>query len=211
MQTEILFSSDDYVVVYKPSGHLSEEKENIPSVPSDLHEMLGVVPFTVHRLDRGTDGLMVYALTKSAAAEFSRLIADGKMKKSYRAVISPSPNLAEEGEMRDYLFFDRRRDKSFVTDGGRAGSKEAVLHYRLGESFEIKGKSVRAAYVELETGRTHQIRVQFASRQSPLAGDGKYGSRINYGGPSLTSVSLSFPWKGKNLVYRLEDYEINKD
>lgn len=207
MKTIVLYSNDDYAVVYKPCGYLSEMKDDgTLNVPSDIHEILGVMPYTVHRLDRGTDGLMVYALKKSAAAEFSRLIADGGLKKRYRAVITPSSDLPEEGEMRDFLFFDRRRDKSFVVDGKRAGSKEAVLRYKLGESFEIKGKAVRAAYVELETGRTHQIRVQFASRQSPLAGDGKYGSRMNYGGPSLTSIYLSFMWKGKREEYRPEDY-----
>ena len=194
MESIILTTTKDYVLVYKPAGFLSEKAENAPSCPDEIEKALGKTPYTVHRLDRNTEGLMVYALTKQ------------KFKKCYRALVTPDETLPEEGEMRDYLYFDRRRDKSFVVGGERKGAKLAVLRYRLGEKTEIKGKSVRAAYIELETGRTHQIRVQFGSRKSPLAGDGKYGSRINYSGVSLTAVKLSFPWGGKEVVHSLSDF-----
>ena len=206
MESIILTTTKDYVLVCKPAGFLSEKAENAPSCPDEIEKILGKTPYVVHRLDRNTEGLMVYALTKQAAAEFSRIIADGKLKKCYRALVTPDEELPEEGEMRDYLYFDRRRDKSFVVGGERKGAKLAVLRYRLGEKTEIKGKPVRAAYIELETGRTHQIRVQFGSRKSPLAGDGKYGSRINYSGVSLTAVKLSFPWGGKEVVHSLSDF-----
>ena len=209
MENIVLSSTKDYAVVYKPAGFLSEKAENERSCPEEIEKILGKTPYTVHRLDRNTEGLMVYALTKQAAAEFSRIIAEGEFKKSYRALVTPDEALPEEGEMRDYLYFDRRRDKSFVVGGERKGAKSAVLRYRLGEETEIKGKPVRAAYIELETGRTHQIRVQFGSRKSPLVGDGKYGSRINYSGVSLTSVKLSFPWKGKDVVISTSGFKDN--
>lgn len=215
MKTEIIYECNDYVVVYKPMGYLSEENKGGDSCPTDIKEYLLSCGkkndvYTVHRLDRTTDGLMVYALTKAAAAELSKIIADGGLKKTYRALITASPDLPEQGEMRDYLYFDRRRDKSFVVDGDRKGSKLAVLNYHLGDTLTIKDREVREAVVELETGRTHQIRVQFASRKSPLIGDGKYGSRLNYKGASLTSIALEFEWKGKTLSYILDKDKLAK-
>lgn len=209
METKIIYECKSYVVVYKPAGHLSEENENSPSCPADIREYFAekwgaVVPYTVHRLDRNTDGLMVYALTKKAAADFSKMITDGGFSKEYKALVTPADDLPESGEMRDYLYFDRKRDKSFVVGGERNGAKEAVLTYRLGETLEIKGQTVRVAYIQLKTGRTHQIRVQFASRRSPLCGDGKYGSRLNYKGVSLTSYKLSFEWGGERVEYTLD-------
>jgi 23S rRNA pseudouridine1911/1915/1917 synthase len=152
--------------------------------------------FTVHRRDRTTEGLTVYALTKKGAALLSRSVAEGTFRKTYAAFVTADHGLPEEGEMRDWLWFDRRRDKAFVADSPRPGAKEAVLRYRLEREFLWREKTVTEARVELETGRTHQIRVQFASRRSPLVGDGKYGSRLNRKGPSLFSVTLEFPWEG---------------
>lgn len=126
MESIILTTTKDYVLVCKPAGFLSEKAENAPSCPDEIEKALGKTPYTVHRLDRNTEGLMVYALTKQAAAEFSRIIADGKLKKCYRALVTPDETLPEEGEMRDYLYFDRRRDKSFVVCGERKGAKLAV-------------------------------------------------------------------------------------
>ena len=147
---------------------------------------------------------MVYALNQKAAAELSRQITDGTLRKSYRAYITASPDLPESGEMRDWLFFDRRADKSFVVKKDKKGAKEALLTYTLGEPFEWEGVTLTPADIELQTGRTHQIRVQFASRKSPLAGDGKYGSRVKKNTASLRSVRLEFMWRGEKCVFEAE-------
>ncbi len=205
---EILDVCRDYAVVYKPYGALSEKSAgdaaNVPDLIENELSRLGI-PYesihTVHRLDRTTAGVMVYALTKKAAAELSRLIADDKMKKTYAAYITKGEELPEIGEMRDMLFFDRRSDKSFVVNGSRKGAKEAVLTYEIQKSGTVDGAPVSLAHIRLQTGRTHQIRVQFASRHSPLLGDKKYGSRISHRGPSLFSIELRFPWRGEEKVY----------
>ena len=203
MSVTILARCRDYVAAVKPYGLLSEG-EGEDAFPRLLREELGVeTVYTVHRLDRTTEGVMVYALTKNGAAELSRIVAAGEMDKRYTAYITPDPSLPPSGEMRDWLFFDRRRDKSFVADSGRRGAREAVLTYRLGEPFSLKDRTVVPAFVKLETGRTHQIRVQFGSRKSPLIGDGKYGSRLNHKGPALFCTSLTFPWNGETVTVEL--------
>ncbi len=204
---KVIYCLKDYIVIYKPYGYLSEESEGGESCPAAIRAYLdsagqaydGV--WTVHRLDRTTEGLMVYALNRRAAAEISAEITGGGFKKVYVAYITADSGLAEVGEMRDYLFFDRQRDKSFVVDGKRRGSKEAVLDYRILRRFEYEGEEVCEVRIELKTGRSHQIRVQFASRKSPLIGDRKYGSRVTYRGAALFSVELEFTFGGERVGY----------
>ena len=90
--------------------------------------------------------------------------------------------------MRDLLLKDSRKNKTFVVSKMRKGVKEAILRYCVID--ENNNQSL--VEIELETGRSHQIRVQFASRKAPLAGDGKYGSRNNKCSVALWSHSLSF-------------------
>jgi 23S rRNA pseudouridine1911/1915/1917 synthase len=229
---EILEIRKDWIVAVKPFGVLSEDPapsarpDPVPAsgktgggekergMPSLIRQALteqGAAfedVYPVHRLDRTTEGLTVYALTKKGAAALSGAVARGKTEKIYAAYLTPSPDLPSSGEMRDFLFFDRKRDKAFILDPekaeGRRGAKEAALRYELTDRFEWRGREVARARVELMTGRTHQIRAQFGARRSPLIGDGKYGSRVNYKGPSLFAVELAFPWDGGDVRFRIE-------
>ncbi len=161
--------------------------------------------YTVHRLDRTTSGLMVYPRTKQGAADLSEQLRDGRLTKVYLAAVHGKP-AEESGEMRDYLYYDRRKGKSFAVDGKRNGTKEALLRYEWLESRETRFGEVSLVRIALVTGRTHQIRVQFGSRGMPLLGDGKYGSRANYKGCALFSAELSFlhPKTGEALAFSSE-------
>jgi 23S rRNA pseudouridine1911/1915/1917 synthase len=130
----------------------------------------------IHRLDLGVGGVMVYARTQNSAAALSRAVAAHEVKKEYLAIVHGSPE-QNEATLTDLLFFDRARNKSFVVDRQRKGVKEAILHYRTLETLEhpTHGR-LTLVKIELQTGRTHQIRVQFSSRKHPLLGDGKYGA-----------------------------------
>ena len=186
---EILYSDKDYAVCVKPVGADSEH-----GLPGLLKEALGGEIFPVHRLDMNVGGVMVYARTKQAAAEFSRLIQEGKMVKEYVALVHGQP--PEKGDWTDLLFKDSRRNKVFVVDRQRSGVKQARLEFTRKESGENS-----LVHIRLHTGRSHQIRVQFSSRGFPLVGDHKYGSRAEATAPMLFSCRITFPYGGKNHCY----------
>lgn len=189
---EILHCDKDIVVAVKPRGVLSEEQTGEQCMPALLREAIGGDVFTVHRLDRAVGGVMVYARSKKAAAALSASIQSGALQKVYTAVVTGTPDPAE-GEWRDHLYHDQRQNKTFVADRERKGTKEAILEYRLLDKKCANGVDFSRVSIKLLTGRSHQIRVQFASRGLPLVGDGKYGSRQKAPYLALAATSLTFP------------------
>ncbi len=188
----ILVQTASYVVCIKPRGILSESTPEGNGLPELLAAQLSLPRvYPVHRLDATTGGVMVFATTKSAAAALSEQITSHRFFKTYLALCEGVPEPAI-GAMEDELFFDRRKKQSFVVDRPRNGTKSARLTYRVLDERTIADRSCALCEVELETGRTHQIRVQFASRRHPLLGDKKYGARIPYHGLSLWCRTISF-------------------
>ena len=205
----ILYEDAALVVLDKPAGLSSEE--GVPAALRQLWSQPDAFVGVVHRLDTGVSGLMVFARTPGAAAALSRQItqsqnayavqdgrAEGKPEvpqfiKRYRAVIAGGPDeaLPAEGTL---------RGRVFPVSRPRKGVREAVLEYRI---VKTAGE-MSLAEITLHTGRTHQIRVQFASRKHPLAGDGKYGSRVK-GSIALQSCGLQFlhPETGKPMAFTL--------
>ena len=188
---EILFSDEEIVVCIKPVGMDSEQE-----VPQTLQQQLGGEIFTLHRLDKNVGGVMVYSRTKASAARFSKLIQDGQLIKEYVALVHGTP--PESGDFTDLLWKDSAKNKVFVVKRERRGVKKARLTYQL-----LRAGEQSLVRVRLFTGRSHQIRVQFASRGFPLVGDHKYGSRDTATAPMLYSCCLTFPYKGKEQTCEL--------
>ena len=192
---EILFSDRDIVLCVKPVGLDSEIQ-----MPAALKETLGGEIFPVHRLDKNVGGVMVFARTQAAAASLSKAIQEGNLIKEYVALVHGTP--PESGDWEDLLWKDSRKNKVFVVKRMRGGVKKARLEFTRLTSGEESLVRIR-----LHTGRSHQIRVQFASRGYPLVGDHKYGARDNVPAPMLYSCKLTFPHKGKLLEFeKLPDW-----
>ena len=205
---KIIHKEPEFAVVLKAAGELSEGASP-DAVTTLLAAELAAAGeasevFPVHRLDRATAGLLVLARTQKAAASLSLAFADGRTEKEYTALCEGTPDPAE-GEMTDLLYFDRARDKSFVVTRKRNGVKEARLAYTTVTPAAAREDGLSLVRVRIFTGRTHQIRVQFASRRLPLAGDRRYGAKTNR--PlALFSSRLAFPHPktGKTVVFTAE-------
>lgn len=190
-EVTVLYEGRDYVIVNKPAGVLSEAG-NGENMCSMLKEALGREVYPVHRLDRDVSGVMIYALSSKAAG----MLSAAEYEKEYIAETKKAPE-SDAGVMEDLLFHDGQTNKTFVVKKERKGVKKAVLSYNV----EEKGDGYCRIRLRLGTGRTHQIRVQLASRGMPITGDGKYGG--GSGELRLTSVKLSFtdPFDGEKKVF----------
>lgn len=205
---KIIELTDEYIICEKPPSYISEAgaKNSLPDALSrrlaEIGEQSDV--YTVHRLDRGVGGIMVYARSANEAARLSALMQQNKFHKEYTAVVFGKPE-ENEGEMTDLLFYDRGRGKTFVVERKRAGVKEARLSYSLLAYNEQENISL--VRIVLHTGRTHQIRAQFSSRQMPLCGDRRYGGS-NGTDIALRCTKLRFENKDKTelgYTFELED------
>ena len=188
----ILYSDSGLVACIKPVG-LDSEAE----LPAVLKEAIGGEIFPIHRLDKNVGGVMVYARTKTAAAELSKAVQEGSMVKEYMAMVHGTP--PESGDWEDFLFKASRKNKVFTVKKERKGVKYARLEFQRLTAGEISLVRIR-----LHTGRSHQIRVQFSSRGFPLVGDHKYGSRDAAIAPMLFSCRIRFPWKGAEKVFEAQ-------
>ena len=196
---DILYQDTQLLVCVKPRGVLSTDE------PGGLPELLRAALKdpkaeirTVHRLDRVVGGLMVLARSRETARALSAQVEDRTFEKEYLAVVNGS--LPPAGKMRDLLYRDRYTHTTQVVQELGKDVKEAVLTYR---RIDTAAGLTKVA-IRLETGRTHQIRVQFASRGLPLVGDQRYGR----GEPvpiALWSHVLAFrhPGTGAPMTFRL--------
>ena len=198
-----LYFDKQIVVCEKPVGILSQgDSSGAKNLPDILKkETNSYYIEAVHRLDRPVGGVMVYARSKQAAGTLSTDIKNRKFEKEYLAVVHGKPEDAS-GTYRDFLFKDTKHCKSYVVKTERKGAKEAILHY---EVLDTQG-DLSLVKIRLETGRTHQIRVQFSSRGMPLVGDEKYGGAADKCNIALFSHKIAFlhPKTKKELEFSLD-------
>lgn len=190
---EIIYQDEYLLVCLKPAGIASTD------LPELLGKQLGLsAPLrTVHRLDQPVKGLMVLAKRKHTAADLSRQIMAGEFEKEYLAVVHGCPE-APQGEFCDLLGRDKEKRLTFVAAEPGKDVQQARLSYRV----EAKGEGLSRVRICLHTGRTHQIRVQFASRGMPLVGDKRYGKGEDCD-IALLSCRLAFthPKTGEKLEF----------
>lgn len=187
----ILYEDAHLVICLKPPGVLSEDSEKGRCMPALLREHYraqGKSDYiaTVHRLDKIVGGVMVFSRRRQVTGQLTAAIARHEITKEYLAVLRGHPEKAED-TLTDLLFRDAAHNKSYVVKRMRKGVREARLSYR-----EIaRTDALSLVRIQLHTGRTHQIRVQFASRGLPLLGDIRYGSRDERCTAALWSYRLA--------------------
>jgi len=198
---KLLYLDDAVIVCLKPAGILSTDEPG--GLPELVREALGDAKAdirTVHRLDRAVSGLMVLARGASSASALSREVREGGFEKEYLAVVHGEP--PRSGELRDLLWRDKARKMTFVAEALGKGVQEAVLDYEM----RGRGEGMSLVRIRLHTGRTHQIRVQFASRGFPLFGERKYSPEPDDCPLALWSYHIGFthPETGERLRFEKE-------
>ena len=196
---DILYADDAVIVCIKPARVLSTDEPG--GLPELVRLALGNSEAdirTVHRLDRVVSGVMVLARSAAAASELSRQVRENEFQKEYLAVLHGTPE-KPNGTLTDLLYRDKARRMTMVATLPGKGVQEAVLDYHLiGKSDDLSQVSIR-----LHTGRTHQIRVQFASRGLPLVGERKYATLNDPCEIALWSYKIGFvhPLTGKRMEF----------
>ena len=183
---EIIYQDADIVVCIKPPRVLSTDEPG--GLPELLRQTLGTQDFrTVHRLDRVVSGLIVVARNAASASELSRQIRENLFEKEYMAVLHGVP-AETSGHLQDLLLRDKARKMTFVTLQPGKDVQPASLTYQV----LSEGNGLSRVRIQLQTGRTHQIRVQFASRGLPLVGERKYSELEDPCEIALWSYRLAF-------------------
>ena len=196
---ELLYLDKDIVVCIKPPRVLSTDEPG--GLPDLVREALGDPKAdvrTVHRRDRVVSGVMVLARNHAAASELSRQIREDQFQKEYLAVVHGKPAEAQ-GTLQDLLGRDKARKMTFVATEMAKGVQEAILHYQL----QSTNGALSKVRIQLETGRTHQIRVQFSSRGMPLVGERKYCELDDPCEIALWSYRIAFthPTTGESMEF----------
>lgn len=199
---EILYCDTDIVVCVKPARVLSTDEPG--GMPELVRQALGngnADVRTVHRLDRVVSGLMVLARSAKAASALSEQIRLQKFEKEYQAVIHGHPG-EDTGTLRDLLLRNKQERKTYIVTQMEKGVQEAILTYQV---LATKNNLTRVR-IQLQTGRTHQIRAQFSGRGLPLVGDRKYSLLNDPCEIALWSYRLAFchPRTGEPMEFVLE-------
>lgn len=195
---EIIYMDEALIVCIKPEGILStDEPGGLPElVRKELGDEKADVR-TVHRLDRAVSGLMLLARGAKAASELSRQIREGEFEKEYLAVVHGETE--DRASLRDLLLRNKARKMTFVVTEPEKGVQEALLDY------ETLGRrnGMSMVKIQLHTGRTHQIRVQFSSRGFPLVGERKYCEPMDECPLALWShmIGFSHPITGERMRF----------
>lgn len=211
MNIPILYEDNHLLIVEKPVNipvqeDVTEDEDLLSILKADIkvrYEKPGNVYLAlVHRLDRPVGGAIVFAKTSKAASRMGDLLRKQELDRVYLAVVRGIVD-ENEGRLQHYLFKDRAKNQVYAVHKGNKEAKKAILDYEVVTRF--KSDNLTLVRVTLQTGRSHQIRVQLKELGHPLYGDQKYGAKVNKVGEqiALWAHELSFEHPVKDEIVKV--------
>lgn len=203
MEIKVIFENDNIAVIEKPNGMPSQpDRTGDFDAKTALEKITGSECFIINRLDRPVGGAVLFAKNQKSAAELTKILNDGKIEKTYTAVVCGKAE--ESGIMEDFILKNARTNTSVISDKNNKNAKKALLEYKkTGEVVSDEYGILSLVKIHLITGRHHQIRVQFSSRGLPLWGDTKYNAEFarkrGYFATALWSSGVSLRYKNENI------------
>lgn len=206
---EIIYEDNHLLIINKPQNvAVQEDESKDPDLLNLLKQFIknrdnkpnNVYLGLVHRLDRPTGGVMVFAKTSKCAERLSKQLRDHSLKKSYLCIVVGQPE-SHQGRLQTYLVKDEKTNTVNLATLSDFGAKEAILDYKV-----LSSKSdLSLVEVELKTGRSHQIRVQMSKQnKTPVFGDFKYGDKIHKSNLALWAYKLEFvhPTTKNQMIFK---------
>lgn len=178
-QEQILYEDNHLIAINKKSGDISQGDKTGDAplgeyvkgyIKAKYNKPGEVFLGVIHRLDRPTSGIILFARTSKALTRMTKLFKSREVEKTYWAVVRNS-DLPEAGTCENFLWKNEKQNKSYVVDEKKPGAKKGLLHFKVIQ----KSGDYKLIEIQLQTGRHHQIRVQLADLGSPIIGDNKYG------------------------------------
>ena len=204
---QVLFEDNHIIIINKRAGDITQGDKTGDKPLSDVvkeyikdkyNKPGNVFIGTVHRLDRPTSGIVIFARTSKALERLNKMLRDKSIKKTYWTLVKNKPK-KESDSLVNHLKKDPKKNKSFVYKKEIEGSKKAILHYKIIKNLD----NYSLLEINLETGRHHQIRTQLSHIGSPIKGDLKYGfNRSNKDG------SISLHARKINFIHPVSKEEI---
>ena len=195
---QIIYEDNHIIVVNKAPGEIVQgDKTGDTPLSESLKQYLkekynkpgNVFCGVVHRIDRPVGGLVIFAKTSKALERLNKMLREGRIHKTYRAIVEGHP-LQPEATLKNYLKSRSDINKTFISSENDPEAKESILSYKT----LVKGERYSLLEIELLTGRKHQIRAQLAAIGHPIKGDLKYGAKRSNpdGSISLLAKEISF-------------------